>query len=279
MAEQSSDPASTALRKDAVALLGVYLVAVTLLAAYLVYEVWPRGTADTLSLFGQDIKVHEDIRLILVVMVVGGLGGNVHALKSFADYLGSERLHSSWVWWYLVRPFIGLPLALIFYFVVRAGFLSTSVKSTDINTFGVAAVSGLVGMFSDMAAAFLRRAFRNMFDPGLDDRPDRLGDGTPTTSRQPNPVPSITAIEPPTLPVGVEDVPLQIRGSRFMDRSVVRLDGQGVRTRNVNTTQLIATVPSSALKSERGVEVTVFNPPPGGGSSETVSLKVEAATQ
>lgn len=163
--------------------LGAYLVALSILLAYLVYGVWPRtvttapgqSPVSAISLFGYGFTVPLDVGFILLVMAVGALGGNVHGLKSFADFTGNRQLTSSWVWWYLVRPFIGYPLALIFFFVVRGGFVSAGVQGGEINSYGIAAVSGLVGMFSDQAISFLRRAFTNIFNPGEDQRRDRLG--------------------------------------------------------------------------------------------------------
>ena len=36
-----------------------------------------------------------------------------HAAASFVDYLGNRAFVSSWVWWYLLRSFIGMLLALV----------------------------------------------------------------------------------------------------------------------------------------------------------------------
>lgn len=162
--------------------LGAYLVALSILLAYLVYGVWPRtilvapgqDPGSLISLFGYRFIVPPDVGFILLVMAVGALGGNIHGIKSFADYTGNQRLMSSWVWWYLARPFIGFPLALLFFFVVRGGFVSAGSQTGAIDTYGVAAVSGLVGMFSDQAVSFLRRAFTNIFNPGEDQRRDLL---------------------------------------------------------------------------------------------------------
>lgn len=162
--------------------LGTYLVALSILLAYLVYGLWPRSLAtapnqtaeSVISLFGSQFTVAPEVAFILLIAFVGALGGNIHALKSFADYTGNRRLVSSWVWWYLARPFIGYPLALIFFFVIRGGFVSGGIQAGEINAYGIAAVSGLVGMFSDEAIPFLRRAFTTIFNPEQDERADKL---------------------------------------------------------------------------------------------------------
>ena len=255
--------------------LGTYMILVSILLAYLIYELWPAARPDamgenpetTVTLFGNllELTVSADVGLILVVMVVGALGGNVHALRSFADYAGARRLIRSWVWWYLFRPFVGLPLALIFYFGVRGGLLSAGVEAADINVFGIAAVSGLVGMFSDQAAQFLRRAFQNMFNPGPDERTDRLG----------NPVAEIVNIEPRTVPAGSSEVSLTVTGGNFLPESLVRFNGDDRPTTFVTVTQLTVRIPASDLASPGEAQVTVFNPPPGGGSSDAAVLRIQ----
>jgi len=77
-------------------------------------------------------------------------------------------------------------LALIFYFVVRGGLLSTGAAASDMSAFGVAAVAGLVGMFSKQATDKLRELFDNLFrteqGKGDDARADKLGANLPVTS-------------------------------------------------------------------------------------------------
>jgi hypothetical protein len=127
-----------------------------------------------------------ETRLILLVLLAGAIGSYVHAASSFVDYLGNRTLKSSWVWWYLLRPFIGMMLALIFYFGFRGGFITGGVNTGTegaanfINPFGVAAMAGLVGMFSKVAADKLNEVFLTLFRPatgqGDAKRGDKLGD-------------------------------------------------------------------------------------------------------
>lgn len=150
-------------------LMTAYLVAVALLLAYMVFEIWPSGDAaldkNPITLFGENIsfEVSGEVRLILLVMVVGALGGYIHTASSFADFTGNRRIYTSWIWWYILRPFIGVALALIFYFVIRGGLLSGGAGAEDINPFGISAVAGLVGMFSKQATDKLREVFDSLF--------------------------------------------------------------------------------------------------------------------
>src|SRR5207248_5213807 len=99
------------------------------------------------KLFGLWFQPTLETRLILLVMLAGAIGSYVHAASSLVDYLGNRTLVSSWVWWYLLRPFIGMMLALIFYFGFRGGFITGGVNTGGegaanfINPFGIAATA------------------------------------------------------------------------------------------------------------------------------------------
>jgi len=83
----------------------------------------------------------------------------------------------------VLRPFIGVSLALIFYFVIRGGLLSAGTTAGDVSPFGFAAVAGLVGMFSKQATDKLEEVFSDLFstrkDSGDDQRIDKLGANRP----------------------------------------------------------------------------------------------------
>jgi hypothetical protein len=98
-----------------------------------------------------------DAQLMALVLIMGCLGGYAHALLAFTarEPDGSRAL------WYIFGPVIGVVLALIFYLVVRAGFLSGN-AADSISAPGVAAMSALVGLFSREAVTRLRRMFAAM---------------------------------------------------------------------------------------------------------------------
>jgi len=275
-ASSQTSPRARPRRLEAVGrtLLGSYLVLLSILLAYLVYEVWPTAKPDpsgnipdtNITLFGDliELTVSAELRLILLVMVVGALGSYVHAATSFANFMGNRRMELSWGWWYILRPFIGLSLALIFYFVIRAGLFSTGAKTGDISTFGIAAVSGLVGMFSKQAISKLKDLFDNLFK--AEELEDRLS----------NPKPEIVSIEPSTVPAE-RDVSLTVNGSDLLSESRVRFNGEERPTTFVSATRLSVRLSASDLASPGEAQVTVFNPPPGGGTSNAVTLRIEEA--
>lgn len=172
-----------------VGVLGGYQVGLALALMWLLFRLWPER-ADTGSTWNPAVdlgfwqgNIRDDARLILIVMCTGALGSYVHAATSFASYVGNRRLVLSWAWWYFLRPFIGMALALIFYFVVRGGLLSTGAAASEMSPYGVAAVAGLVGMFSKQATDKLRELFDNLFRTeqghGDDARADKLGANLP----------------------------------------------------------------------------------------------------
>lgn len=130
----------------------------------------------------------SELDLITVVLLVGALGSYVHTATSFTSYVGNQRLHKSWLWWYIMRPFIGSALALILYFVVRAGFLHGGSGPENMNLFGFAGLAGLTGMFSKQATDKLRELFDNLFSvrDGDDERTGKLtGAGAPPSPSKP----------------------------------------------------------------------------------------------
>ncbi len=84
-----------------------------------------------------------------------------------------------------------------------------------------------------------------------------------------NPVPTVTTLLPESTLVAAASTSLQVNGMNFVPGSVLRLGTDSIATVLVNRTRLTATIPASALDSARSYVVTVFNPAPGGGISNT----------
>ncbi len=151
-----------------IGVFGLYFVVLSIVSAQLLIGLWP-GHTDPVALFWGLVTVRAnpeaDSRLTLVALLSGALGSFVHAATSFGTYLGNRQLIRSWAGWYALRPFIGMALALIFYFLIRAGFISPSANETAISAYGVAAVGGLAGMFSKQATDKLQEVFKQLFKP------------------------------------------------------------------------------------------------------------------
>jgi hypothetical protein len=109
------------------------------------------------------------------------------------------------------------------------------------------------------------------------------------------PEPEISSITPNAVAEGSPEFEMTVEGVGFIGESVVRVDGVSVPTTFVNIRTVKATIPASVVAralpnrfnepgpfqlngvyGDRTVKVTVFNRPPDGGTSNSVSLRVQA---
>ncbi len=146
-------------------LLGIYLVAAAVILAFLILSYWPiKGNPGVVIVFGKEYVMDPDVRLLLLVLFAGALGSFVHSATSFADFVGNQSLAPSWMWWYVLRPFIGMGIAAIFYFLIRGGlFLVSGAPDLEKSPFGIVAIAALSGMFSKQATDKLGDIFDNFF--------------------------------------------------------------------------------------------------------------------
>jgi hypothetical protein len=92
-----------------------------------------------------------------------------------------------------------------------------------------------------------------------------------------NPSPTITAISPSTTVAGSGGFTLTITGTNFVNGAVVRWNGSDRPTTFVSSTQLTAAIPASDVATAGTASVTVFNPAPGGGMSNTATFTIQAS--
>jgi hypothetical protein len=195
---------------------------------YLTVAVWPavRAAIDQAATEGQppsttavtlvgsvDLTLDPDAAWVVLVVITSALGSYVHAATSFTTYVGNRTLVASWMWWYALRIFIGIALAVIFYLAVRGGLLAAQADAGDVNPYGVAALAGLVGMFSKQATDKLKEVFDTLFrtQQGDAERRDKLTPG-----------PRLDGVEPTRVPRGGE-ASLLLRGQRFDPEAAVRV--------------------------------------------------------
>ena len=62
----------------------------------------------------------------------------------------------SWIAKYVMQPFAGTALAVVFYIVIRGGFFSPQAGFKQTSPFGFAALAAMVGMFSEQAVLKLK---------------------------------------------------------------------------------------------------------------------------
>ncbi|MFN0083977.1 MAG: IPT/TIG domain-containing protein [Blastocatellia bacterium] len=91
-----------------------------------------------------------------------------------------------------------------------------------------------------------------------------------------NPVPNIASISPNSATQSSAAFTLTVDGTGFIQTSVIRWKGADRPTTYVNNTQLTAQIPASDLITAGAAAVTVFNPAPGGGLSNSSDFSVNA---
>jgi hypothetical protein len=242
-----------------------------------IFELWPavdRGqtAAETeihASIFFGAYKASVTLStgLILLAILAGALGAYIHTATSFVTYVGNRTLKASWLWWYALRLFIGAALALLLYFAFRGGIITGQDASEEINPYGIAAISGLAGLFSKQATDKLKEVFDVFF------RTTEGGDATRSDKAEET-RPVISRFEPGEIKVG-ELLELKILGQGFKSGASVLVDGQERSANFDSEQQLRIQLQTADTSTARSLLIKVKNPLPG-EISEEKTLEVKA---
>lgn len=104
------------------------------------------------------------------------------------------------------------------------------------------------------------------------------GLGTGATIEVQYAVPTLVSLDVqgdgPVAPYGGQNSVLTCTGTGFATGSVIKIDGTSVSTTVVNATTLTCTIPASVTAAPGSHSITVFNPTPGGGTSNALTLTV-----
>lgn len=138
----------------------------------------PAASPGKAKAFGFVFEVWDEVRLLWIVILAGALGSLIHALRSVYWYVGNRNLVRSWLAKYLMMPFAGSALAVMFYFVIRGGFFSPQSDFSQTSPFGFAALSAMVGLFSEQAVLKLKQVAETVLS-----KPEQGAD--PTTPKPP----------------------------------------------------------------------------------------------
>ncbi|MBS1789332.1 MAG: pre-peptidase C-terminal domain-containing protein [Acidobacteria bacterium] len=92
--------------------------------------------------------------------------------------------------------------------------------------------------------------------------------------RPDRPVPILTSLNPNAVIIGSASFTLTVNGSNFINGSTVRLNGSDRPTTYISATQLRVAISTTDLTALGAAAVTVFNPSPGGGTSNELLLSV-----
>jgi hypothetical protein len=164
----------------------------------------------------------RDHSLLLLVLIMGAVGSWLHALSSFLDFVGNRNFVTSWIAWYLMRPILGAMMAVIFYVVIRAGFFSQSIEGLKaINPFSIAALAGLVGLFTQRATKKLADVFDALFPTNKKDLDSLDATNSPAT---------ISKLNPEKVTVGATSLLVQVTGTNFTEKSIAFVNGNARNT-------------------------------------------------
>ena len=169
--------------RRAYVLLMAYPIVLTIALLAVILILWESSNQT----FGW-IPFSKDVRFLLIVALAGGLGSTVRLLRvipqdyrRFAnEYMEShdksdpqkshdvanvKASYESEFPFYILRPFLGPPVAVIIYLAIRGGLLSGN--TAELNRFGMTALAGLAGLFSDSAIDKLKKVFNTLL--GMDE--------------------------------------------------------------------------------------------------------------
>lgn len=272
-ADRYAGPFLTTLCGLAIAIVGAALFAS-------VFELWPvvdRGDDDAAKEVGASLffGIYKDsfplsTGLILLTIVAGALGAYIHAATSFVTFVGNRTFKSSWGWWYGLRLFIGAALALLLYFAFRGGLVTGQDASEDVNPYGIAALSGLAGLFSKQATDKLKEVFDVFFHTseteGDDLRADKPEHGRPV----------LTRLEPSEVKVG-EQPEVTLVGQRFEKGAQVLVNDRPRDAGWVSETELKLQLTDADTSTAGSLVIIVRNPEPGSLTCDPQTLKVVAS--
>jgi hypothetical protein len=89
-----------------------------------------------------------------------------------------------------------------------------------------------------------------------------------------NPVPTIGSLSPVSVATGTPDFVLTINGSGFVASSDVQWNGNSRPTTVVSDAKVLAAISAADVALGGNAQITVFNPGPGGGHSNTFTLEI-----
>jgi len=190
--------------------------------------------SSSLPFFGWAGSLRDNIRLLLIVIIVGAVGGLIHVMRSFYWYVGNRNLKTSWLLMYLLVPFVAAGLALLFFLIIRGGFGQSVPTQSTVDAY--AALAALVGMFSQQALAKLKNIAESVFTGAEKGKDQALGTAPLKLSQ----------LKPTTGPTTGGTV-VRMTGSGFDDHVQIKFGGVvGTSVTKVSDTQLTVTTPAHA---------------------------------
>ena len=231
MADVADGPGDKAVPAKGIIAVAVSLVVIAAALLWGIIGFWPVAPA-TASNATPPAASGSEIRLFVVVILLGGLGGVLHALRSLYWYVGNRNLKMSWLLMYFLLPLIGASLAVVFYVVLRGGLISPTAGNSAVSPYGFGAVAALVGLFSPQAADKLKQVFETLFTTA-----EKGKDHTPPFTIV------IDRFLPEQGPIGTT---VTITGRGFTAARSLRFDTIAAQFQVTSDTAITTTVPQNA---------------------------------
>lgn len=89
-----------------------------------------------------------------------------------------------------------------------------------------------------------------------------------------NPAPSLTTLSPSSVNAGSYGFLLTVTGTDFISASTIEWNGVACVTTYLSDTQLEAEIPDTSVAASGSADVTVVNPTPGGGVSQSMTFTI-----
>ncbi len=268
----------------------VYIILIFFFIAYVLVKIWPRSTlagevtvvsqgvltpsqgsgggttagtppgADRkpnnparIEFFWGETWIWDEVRLLLIVIFAGALGSLVHNIRSLYWYVGNRELFWSWALMYLLLPFSGASIALVFYFVIRGGLFSSQGTFQSTSPFGFAAISAVIGMFSQQAVLKLKDVAETLLT---------------------KPEPGANAVPQKSLPPGTESSPIALTTIDISPKSGSTEGGEVVTITGTGFTSgeqvIFGGVAATSVEVTGGTLITVRTPPHDAGPVEVI---------
>ena len=152
--------------------------------------------------------------------------------------------------------------------------------AADIDTAIEVAVPGLSSPDTNDFEVYLDGAPADPADYRILGKAIKIRVGSSTSSAEvrytvPNPKPATTSLSPTAVAAGGLAFTLTVNGGGFINDSVVRWNGSNRATTFISSKQLMAAIPAADIASGGTVQVTVFTPAPGGGTSNVKTFTTD----
>ncbi len=192
-------------------------------------------------------------KILMLIMLLGAIGGQLHALTSFGAYCGNGTFVGSWIFYYMMRPVVGAMVALLAYLGLLSGLFASSTASASTSNIGLAAACMLVGLCSEMAMAKFIEIFSLVFQTEASkQRANPLAPPGPPTK------PVLLSLSRQTM-VAANHENVTLTGKNFPNPSQAHVEGRVQPVTWVSATEL--TLLADAVPANPGTyHIAVVNP-------------------